>query len=103
MKKIKTFSEYFFLPNTAASLLHDRINIFEHIKKKHGQDIYGAARNLEDLIKKHTKIQLDIYFIKPCIKENLIPNFAKVNVAIKHGTHGTHGDRNAKQTWPKED
>lgn len=47
--------------------------------------IYGAARNLEDLIKKHTKIQLDIYFIKPCIKENLIPNFAKVNVAIKHG------------------
>ena len=40
MKKIKTFSEYFFLPNTAASLLHDRINIFEHIKKKHGQDIW---------------------------------------------------------------
>lgn len=72
--------------------------IYLNISRKSMGKIYGAARNLEDLIKKHTKIQLDIYFIKPCIKENLIPNFAKVNVAIKHGTHGTHGDRNAKQT-----
>ena len=35
---------------------------------------------------KHTKIQLDIDFIKICKWEDLIPTFANVNVAIKHGT-----------------
>ena len=59
--------------------------LFRHIKK-HGQDILRVARKLEDLINKRTKIELHINFIKICKKEDLIPTFAKVNVAIKHGT-----------------
>ena len=57
-----------------------------HIKKKHGQELIRTARKLEDLVNKYTKVQLDINFIKTCKKENLIPTFAKVNIAIKHGT-----------------
>ena len=63
-----------------------RVNIFRHIKKKHVEDILRIARKLEDLTNKHTKIQLDINFIKTCKREDLIPTFAKVNVAIKHST-----------------
>ena len=59
--------------------------LFRHIKK-HGQDILRVARKLEDLINKHRKIELYINFIKICKREDLIPTFAKVNVAIKHGT-----------------
>ena len=59
--------------------------ISQHIKKKHGQDIICVARKLEDLINKHTKMQLDINFIKTCKREDLIPTFVKVNAAIKHG------------------
>ena len=44
------------------------------------------CRKLGDLIKKHTKIQLDIIFIKTCKRKYLIPTFAKANAAIKHGT-----------------
>ena len=60
--------------------------IFRHIKKKLGHDIIRVTRKLEDLINKHTKIQQGINFIKTCKREDLIPTFAKVNVAIKHGT-----------------
>ena len=66
--------------------LYVRINIFRHIKKKYGQDIIRVARKLEDLINKHIKIQLDINFIKTCKRKDLIPTFAKENVAIDHGT-----------------
>ena len=59
--------------------------LFRHIKK-HGQDILRVARKLEDLINKHRKIELHINFIKIWKREDLIPTFAKVNVAIKHGT-----------------
>ena len=38
------------------------------------------------MINKHSNIQLDINFIKSCKREDLVPTFAKVNVAIKHGT-----------------
>ena len=54
--------------------------------KKHGQDIYKLPKTLENQISKHRKIQLDINFIKQCKNENIIPKFAKVNVAIRHGT-----------------
>ena len=67
-------------------MFNARVNIFRHIKKKHVQDILRIARKLEDLTNKHTKIQLDINFIKTCKREDLIPTFAKVNVAIKHST-----------------
>ena len=83
--------------------LYVRVNIFRHIKKKHGQDILRVARKFEDLINKHTKMQLDISFIITCKREDLIPTFAKVNVAIKHGMKNlkiketdNYGDRNAK-------
>ena len=67
-------------------MFNARVNIFRHIKKKHVEDILRIARKLEDLTNKHTKIQLDINFIKTCKREDLIPTFAKVNVAIKHST-----------------
>ena len=47
-------------------MFNARVNIFRHIKKKHVQDILRIARKLEDLTNKHTKIQLDINFIKTC-------------------------------------
>ena len=64
--------------------LYVRVNILQHIKKNHGQDIICVARKLEDLINKN-QIQLDINFIKTYKREDLMPTFAKVNVAIKHG------------------
>ena len=62
-----------------------QVNIFQNIKKKHGKDIICVARKLEDLINKHTKIQLNTNFIKTCKRKDSIPTFAKVNVTIKHG------------------
>ena len=66
--------------------LYARINTFKRLEK-HGQDIFKSSKTLENQISKHRKIQLDISFIKQCKKENIIPTFAKVNVAIKHGTY----------------
>ena len=63
-----------------------RVNIIRHIKKKYGKDIICGTREIEDLINKHTNIQLEIKFIKTCKRKDLIPTFAKMNVAIKHCT-----------------
>ena len=41
------------------------------------------VRSYESLKTKLMKVQADIQFIKSCKKENLIPIFAKVNLAIK--------------------
>ena len=38
------------------------------------------------MITKHHKIKLDVNFIKKCRQEDLIPTFATVHLAIKHGT-----------------
>ena len=35
---------------------------------------------------KYTKVKADIKFVKSCKKENLIPTFSKVNLAIKNGS-----------------
>ena len=66
--------------------LYARIKTFKRLEK-HGQDIFKSSKTLENQISKHRKIQLDVSFIKQCKKENIIPTFAKVNVAIKHGTY----------------
>ena len=66
--------------------LHALINIFNVIKKKHGQEILKITRNLEELITKHRKIKLDIDFIIKCKREGLIPTFASIKLAIRHGT-----------------
>ena len=42
-----------------------------------------TVRSYESLKTKLMKVQADIQFIKSCKKENLIPIFAKVNLAIK--------------------
>ena len=64
--------------------LYARINIFNVIKKKHGQEMLKITRNLEELITKHRKIRLDIDFIIKCKREGLIPTFASVKLAIRH-------------------
>ena len=66
--------------------LYAQIYIFKRLKK-HGQDIYKLSKTLENQIYKHWYIQLDISLIKQCHKENIIPTFAKVNVAIRYGTY----------------
>ena len=38
--------------------LYAKVNIFQHINKKLGQDIIRVTRKLEDLINKNTKVQL---------------------------------------------
>ena len=65
--------------------LYAPIDIFKIVKKKHGQEIIKITRNVEELIRKH-KTKLDINFIKKLKQENLIPTFATVHLAIKHGT-----------------
>ena len=66
--------------------VYARINIFKVVTRKHGQDRVKIARNLEDFLTKHQKNALDIKFIKTYKKENLVPTFATVNLAINHGT-----------------
>ena len=61
--------------------LYAGISIFKRLKK-HGQDIYKLSKTLENQISQHR-----ISFIKQCKKENIIPTFAKINVAIRHGTY----------------
>ena len=83
-----------FLCQTMFSLLvilfvvksYARNNTFKLIKKKHGQDIIMIVRSHEWLKTKLMKIQTDIKFIKSCKNENLIPTFAKVNLAITSGS-----------------
>ena len=60
-----------------------RINIFKPIGKKHGQFILSNVRSLEHVKKEYSKVNQDINFIKTCRRENLIPPFAKVKIAIK--------------------
>lgn len=67
-----------FIIKTYASL-----DIFKYIEKKHGQEIRQKIKTLEKLLIKATKVQCDIDFIKSCKKENLIPNFSEVKIAIK--------------------
>ena len=43
------------------------------------------VKSYESLKTKLMKVQAGIKFIKSCKKENLIPTFAKVNLAIKNG------------------
>ena len=65
--------------------LYARNDIFKSIKKKHGQSVLNVVRKLEDVKTKINKLQEDIKFIKPCKRENLIPTFANVKLAIKTG------------------
>ena len=65
--------------------LYARNNTFKFIKMKHGQDII-IVQSYESLKTKLLKVQTDIKFIKSCKKENLIPTFAKVNLAIRSGS-----------------
>ena len=60
-----------------------QINILKHIGKKHGQFILRNVRSREHVKKKYSKVNQDINFIKTCRRENLIPTFEKVKIAIK--------------------
>ena len=61
-------------------------DIFNHIRKKHGKDIYNIIRSFETLKTKYQKVILDLKFIKTCKKEELIPTFANVRLSVKHGS-----------------
>ena len=43
----------------------------------------GNVRSWEHVKKKYSKVNQDINFIKTCRRENLIPTFEKVKIAIK--------------------
>ena len=62
-----------------------QLNIFKHIEKKHGRLALENVRLLEKIKRKSYKISKDINFIKTCKKEDLLPTFAKVKLAIKSG------------------
>ena len=64
--------------------LHARINIFNVIKKKYGQETLEIASNLEEVITKHRKIKLHIDFIVK--RKGLIPTSVPIKLAIRHGT-----------------
>ena len=66
--------------------LYCRNDIFKHIIKKHGKDIYNMIRSFETLKTKYQKVILDLKFIKTCKKEELIPTFANVRLSLKHGS-----------------
>ena len=60
-----------------------RINIFRHIRGKHGEEILKHIRSLEDNKSLLMKIEVDISCIKACKAEQLITTFAKVKLSIK--------------------
>ena len=61
-------------------------DIFKHIRKKHGKDIYNIIRSFETLKTKYQNVILDLKFIKPCKKEELILTFGNVRLSVKHGS-----------------
>ena len=65
--------------------LYFRINVYKLIQKKKGQDVIKYVRLYEKSKTKSMKLNADIIYIKSCKKEDLIPTFAKVNLATKSG------------------
>ena len=61
-----------------------KLDIFKHIRKKHGKDIHNIIRSFETLKIKYLKVILDLKFIKTCIKEELITTFTNVRLSVKH-------------------
>ena len=49
--------------------LYAQINIYKHIKKKHGQDVIRNVHLYEELKTKYMKINADIKYMKACKKE----------------------------------
>ena len=66
------------------------MNTFKYINKKHGQNIMKIVRTYESLKTKLMKVEPDIRFTKSCKKDNLIPTFANVKLAIKSGNWKIH-------------
>ena len=66
--------------------LYARTNVFNVIKKKHGQEILKSTKQLQELTTKHHKVKMDIDFIIKCRHEDLIPTLMSVKSAIRHGT-----------------
>ena len=60
-----------------------RINIFQQIKKKHGQDVLNVVRKYERQLAKFMKLQPDIKFIKTSKNEYLVPTFPNVKLATR--------------------
>ena len=50
--------------------LFSRINIFNNIREKHGNETVRLCRQLEKSITKRAKIKLDLDFLLKCKKEN---------------------------------
>ena len=66
--------------------MYAQINVYKHIKKKHGQDIIKNVHICKKLKTKYMKINVDIKYIKSCKKEELTRCFANINLALKSGT-----------------
>ena len=66
--------------------LYARVILFERLKK-YWQNIEKLSKTVEYQFYKDQKIILDSSFIKKRKKENSIPTFAKVIVALRHGTY----------------
>ena len=64
--------------------MYAQTNVFNRVKKKHGQETLKIVRTLEDSKTPLMKIESDIVFIKTCKREQLIPTFAKVKLSIKN-------------------
>ena len=67
----------------------ERIHLNIH-NKKHGQNVMKIVRTYESLKAKLMKVEADIQFVKSCKKDNIIPTFAKVKLAIKCGNWKLH-------------
>ena len=52
-------------------------DIFKHIRKKHGIDIYDVARLFENLKTNYNKTSLDITLTKSGKQGHFLPTFAK--------------------------
>ena len=61
-------------------ILYARINVY-----KQGQDVIKNVRLYEHLKTKSMKLKAGIIYIKSCKKEELLPIFAKVYLAITSG------------------
>ena len=63
-----------------------QINIFKYVRQKHGQSAFKIVTTLEQVKRRYAKVNEDINFIKICKKDDLLPKFAKIRLAIRSGS-----------------
>ena len=64
-----------------------QINIFQHVRQKHGKSVVNIVRALEQVKQRYAKVNKDIRFIKQNLqKRGFISKVAKISLSIRSGS-----------------